>query len=151
MKLIWKIIIILLIILGILLVIAVTTPSATDINNLNCPTDWENRGDVNYVNSIKGGHILVSEKNNATLNEFKTNNTTDNYVVKDISHNNTMYEYTYENDYGVFEVVRVNGTEYMLTYSCSFNDLDSFGPDELWGSDVLKEFNKLNNLEPLPV
>ena len=71
MKLIWKIIIILLIILGILLVIAVTTPSATDINNLNCPTDWENRGDGNYVNSIKGGHILVSEKNNATLMNLK--------------------------------------------------------------------------------
>lgn len=152
MKTIWKILTTILIILTILLIIAATTPpqTAVDINNLKLPTDWEARGDGNYVETIKlGQHFSISKTDNNTIKDFKTNDT--DYTVTDISHNNTMYEYSDTSDYCVFEVVQINNTDYMIVYSCSFERMDELGPDELWGSDVLKEVNKLNGFEPIPI
>ena len=153
MKTIWKI----LIFVGALWFIGsamTAAPSTPDMNNLNMPIGWEHAmADGNYANTIKGGHLLVSELENDTLNDYMTNNTTDEYYVTDISGNGTMYSYTWGvmNQGGYFEVVHVNGTDYMLTHSFTDSELESYEVGDIWGTDLLKQINELNGLEPVQI
>lgn len=143
-----------LIVFGCLCVIGLTmTPGPSDLNNLNCPTGWEAAlVDGHYGNIKNGGHLRVSEVNNDTIEEWTTNKTAIKYSVKDCSGNGTMYTYVSENYYfGVFEVVEVNGTYYMLDCSYTMKAFNSCKNEDMVGPAVLKEFNRLNNLEPIAV
>lgn len=156
MKTIWKI----LIFVGALWFIGsamTAAPSTPDMENLHCPGCWEVRGDGNYVETYKGGHILVSEAHNFTLDEYLTNDTADGYYVSDSSGNGTMYSYVWSNsptgyEFGYFEVVSVNGTNYILVLSYDEAEFESYMCSGLeYGEGTLKEFNELNHMEPIAV
>lgn len=127
--------------------------AAFEINSLKTLPDytsWDANGFSNYTTN--SDRYFCVEKIGAFDDDFKDewfNNHTDfKFTVKPVGDNiYNMADDTF-NFYGYQEVVEDNGDYYMV----SINQNSKLSPSELNGFlKDLKEFNKLNNLEPIAI
>ena len=130
---------------------------ATDINDLKCPDGWENvnhKGNYRELGDTPNGpgsgrNLMTMEFTSANCDEFLTNDTSENYFVYKNSDNTfTFNDKMMNHDEGCFEVVEIDGKQYFLIFS-SNTDKSYNGKPSI--SDIMMEFNKLNNLSPIEV
>ena len=128
---------------------------ATDINNLKCPDGWEHVAKGNYrelgtdPGAGSGRNLMAMEFSQANTEDYLENNTEENYLVFKNSDNTFTYkDWTLNHDEGCFEVVEIDGKQYFLVFSSNI-DNDYKGKPSI--TDIMKEFNKLNNLKPVEV
>lgn len=128
------------------------TVTAFEINELKTMddyTDWDSNGYSNYTTN--SNRYFLAEKISTFDDDFKdewfNNHPEWDYSAKLVEDN--IY-YTQEDNffYGYSEVVEIDGNHYMI--SINQNSKLSPGEEKLYLED-LKEFNKINNLEPVEI
>ena len=146
----WKIII------GIsILFLLIGMVSATDINNMKVPDGWKALGGGSYheegisQGQGSGRNMMIQESSDSIVDEYTTNVTADNYYVYANSDNTYNYTDGSNQDSGCFEVVDIDGKDYFIVFSTLDNV--EFTSDTLTTYELMMEFNKLNNLEPVEV
>ena len=142
------------ILLGIgLLFLVIGTVSAFEIKDLKVLNDYSKFDGNGYSNYTTNSHrYFCVEKlvdlDDSVKQEWFTNNTTLKYKCNPVGDNIYYFEDETFNLYGYQEVVNSDGNYYMV--SINQDSKLSPGETELYLKD-LKEFNKLNNLEPVSV
>ena len=142
------------IILGtILLFLLIGSAAAFEINSLKTVddyADWDANGYSNYTTN--SNRYFLVEKISTFDDDFKDewfNNHPEYEYTAQLTEGNIYYiEDNTFNFYGYQEVVEIDGDNYMV--SINQNSKLSPGEKDLYLND-LKEFNKLNNLEPVEV
>ena len=142
------------IIIGItLLFLLLGSAAAFEINNLKTLdgyNTWDNNGYSNYTTNSNRYFIVekITDFDDDFKNEWFTNHPENKYTAEHVEDNiYRMADETF-NLYGYQEVVEIDGTNYMV----SINQNSKLSPgEESDFLDDLKEFNKLNNLEPLEI
>ena len=128
---------------------------ATDINNLKVPDKWESIGGGSYHEigdshgAGSGRNMMIQKMTDSIKEDYFNNHTDENYYV--FSNGDDTFNYTDgdNKDYGCFEVVNIDGTDYFVVFSTNVNY--EFDKDTVSGYDLMLEFNKLNNLKPVAV
>ena len=125
---------------------------ATDISKMKMPDGWEliNGGTYHQVdpftNGGNGHNMMIQNWTDSLKDEYCSNHTEDNYVVKDYG-NNTMV-YVFDEDTGCFEVVEIDGEKYFVNFwYTKGSNIDEAAKTY----DFMMEFNKLNNLKPVEI
>ena len=146
---IWKILI------GLMLMfLVIGIAAATDVNNLQVPDGWESIGGGSYheigdsPGEGSGRNMMIMEYTDSNCDEFFENGTDDYYIFKNDDGSYNFTDWTVNRDEGCFEVVEIDGNQYFLFFS---TNIDNDYSSELSIFDVMLEFNKLNNLEPVSV
>ena len=127
--------------------------AAADVNNLKCPDGWESIGGGSYhekglsQGEGNGHNLMIMEYDATDSADFFENSTEDSYYVFKNSDNTYNYtDWILNNDEGCFEVVKIDGKEYLLIFSSNIdNDYDK----NIY--DIMLDFNKLNNLKPIAI
>ena len=139
---------------ALILIITIGIVSATDINNLKVPDNWEAIGGGSYheigdsVGSGSGQNMMIQKWDDSFKEDYWYNITEEQYTVKDTGNNTFMYIDELNQDAGSFEVVEIDGEKYFV----NFWTVDYTNVEELADTGVFMiEFNKLNNLEPVEV
>ena len=136
------------IIIGILLLFIVigTVYAVHNNEKFKAPTGLHAMGYNDFVDE-KGHNIGIMEYTDDYYNTWFKNDTEDGYLVQPYSENPKYYIYADdENDCGILEIVEKDGAKYII------NSWTPNGSDEAKVIlDNLLEFNKLNNIKPLPV
>lgn len=141
------------IIAALILFLTIGIVVATDVNNLKCPDGWDSFGDGNYYEigdqpEISDGRNMMIMKYDDSCADFFENITDENYYVfknVDNSYNYTDWDYS---DEGCFEVVEIDGNQYLLHFS---TNIENDYPDKLNVYESMLKFNELNNLKPIAV
>ena len=143
------------IIIGVLLMfLVIGIAAATDADNLKVPEGWESIGGGSYheigdsPGEGSGRNMMIMEYTDSNCNEFFENGTDDYYIFKNDDGSYNFTDWTVNRDEGCFEVVEIDGNQYFLFFS---TNIDNDYSSELSIFDVMLEFNKLNNLEPVSV
>lgn len=139
---IWKIIIglsILLLLIGIV--------SAADIDTLKTPGDYKDLKDGCAADKTYPDRMLYVEKAGDDYKEDWFTNTSD-MIVSNVGDNIYLYSDTVMETYGYQEIVNIDGTDYLV----SINQGSKLSPsEETTLLNVMKDFNQLNNLEPVEI
>lgn len=136
------------IIIGILLLfLLIGIAAATDIDNLKPPKECKNLQDgcAAFTNHID--RMLYVEK---AIGDYKADWFTNNsdMIVSNVGDNIYMYKDDVLKTYGYEEIVDIDGVDYMV----SINQGSQLSPsEEKLLLEDMKEFNKLNNLQPIEV
>lgn len=132
----------------IILICAIGIVAAEEVSDIKVATGYENLGNGSYTNNAENIAIdIYSEKEIGNLSEEVTNDTDAKYTVMPGKLNNTFNFTDGINEMtGIVELVKIDEQEYSITFSTDTNSA-SASLDKIY--DVLEEFNKLNNLEPL--
>lgn len=142
------------IILGIgILFLLIGSVAAFEINELKTIpdyTDWDANGYSNYTTN--SNRYFLVEKIASLDDDFKdewfTNHTDWEFTAYPVGDNIYYAEDRNFNFYGYEEVVEIEGEHYMV----SINQNSKLSPGEMnWYLQDLKDFNKLNNLEPIEI
>lgn len=141
------------IIIGVLtLFLLIGIVCAADINNLKMPNDWEPISNGTYhqkdpfTNGGNGHNMMIQKWTDSLKEEYCSNHTDENYLVKDYG-NNTMV-YVFDEDTGCFEVVEIDGEKYFVNFwYTKGSNIDEAAKTY----DFMMEFNKLNNVQPIKV
>ena len=137
-----------------LLILTIGIVAATDVNNLKVPDGWESTGSGNYheigdsPGQGSGRNMMVMEYNDANCGDFFENGTDDYYIYKNSDSSYNFTDWVVGGQEGCFEVVDVDGKQYLLFFSSNI-DNDYSGKMSIY--DTMLEFNKLNNLKPVEV
>lgn len=128
---------------------------ATDVDNLQVPDGWESIGSGSYheisdsPGAGSGRNMMIQKWYDGLKNEYYSNITDEHYYVYDNGDNTFNYTDGLNEDYGCFEVVELDGERYFVIF---WNVVDAdFDSVDVSTYDLLMEFNKLNNLEPVSV
>ena len=127
--------------------------AAFEINTLKTLDDyntWDNNGYSNYTTNSNRYFLVekITDFDDDFKNEWFNSHPENKYTVEPAGDNIYQMADDTFNFYGYQEVVEIDGTNYMV----SINQNSKLSPGE--ESDFLndlKEFNKLNNLEPLEI
>ena len=121
--------------------------AATDINKFQTPDNCEElkEGVAAFTNHID--RMLYVEKVSGNYENDWFSNTSD-MTVKDMGDNIYWYSDDALKTYGYEEIVEIDGDTYMI----SINQGSQLSPsEEKMLLEDMKEFNKLNNLEPVEI
>lgn len=137
----------------VLLLLSMSIVSAFEINSLKTLDDytkWDNNGQSNYTTN--NHRYFLVEKIGTFDDDFKdewfNNHSEYKYTVKPVGDNIFMMSDDTFEFYGYQEVIEVDGDYYMV----SINQDSKLSPSEQKEFlDNLKEFNKLNNLNPIEI
>ena len=124
------------------------------VDIFKAPSPLTPLGDNSFVDG-QGHNIQISEDTDSTHKIWFENNTETGYIVTPYEANNSFYMYSDASEVdpntaeavGVLEIVEKDGTNYIIS-SWSAKDTDA---DFKMVASNLLEFNKLNNLKPLPI
>ena len=120
-----------------------TTVAAT-VPDFKVPDKWNNKGNGVYLGPVAGEGLLIIEYNSENINDYLTPSDT----LGIIHENNTMVFTDDENsNHGVMEVVDVDGVKYIVRIWADYQAK----VDDSFLNTTMMEFNKLNNLSPVPV
>lgn len=128
---------------------------ATDINNLQTPQGWEALGGGSYHETGdspgqgSGRNMMIQESHDSIEEEYTTNLTEDNYYAFKNSDNTWNYTDGSNQCSGCFEVVKIDDKDYFIVFTTQDNV--EFTSDTLTTYDLMMEFNKLNNLDPIEI
>ena len=129
--------------------------AATDVNNLKCPDGWKALGGGSYheegdsAGMGSGRNMMIQEMFDDLKDEYCTNLTDDDYYAYKNTDNTFNYTDGLNENYGCFELVKIDGKDYFVVFSENIDyELESGKPSI---NDVMLEFNKLNNLEPVEI
>lgn len=115
--------------------------SATDINNPKLPDGWSKVKDGFYKGPQEGMLLSIVEK---TDDSWFQNNT-DGYTYSETDSGSYVYVDEGMQTFGSFELIKVNGKEYIVDMSDSSanydRDMDKIAED-------FEMFNLLNNITP---
>ena len=147
---IWKILI------GLMLMfLIIGTATAVDTGNLKMPDGWEAIDDSTYheigdsPGSGSGRNIIIEKWHDSLKDEYYSNVSDEGYYVYSNGDNTFNYSDSLNEDYGCFEVVELDGEKYFVIF---WNVMDAdFDSVDVSTYDLLMDFNKLNNLEPVEV
>lgn len=136
------------IIIGITIIfLCIGVASAANLNQIfKAPSDLEPMGDSGFVDK-QGHNIMINEYNDENKQTWFENDTDSMYFVEPYSGNPNIYIGVEETDHYYLEVVEKDGNKYIVG-SWTPKDSDS---DFKKIAENLKEFNKLNNVEPVEV
>ena len=129
--------------------------SATDIDNLKVPDGWKSLGGGSYheigdsPGQGNGRNMMIQESSDSIVEEYTTNLTEDNYYAFKNTDNTWNYTDGSNQDSGCFEVVKIDGKDYFVVFSTA-DDVE-FTSDTLTTYELMMEFNKLNNLDPVEI
>ena len=129
--------------------------SATDIDNLKVPDGWKSLGGGSYheegdsAGQGNGRNMMIQESSDSIVEEYTTNLTEDNYYAFKNTDNTWNYTDGSNQDSGCFEVVKIDGKDYFVVFSTA-DDVE-FTSDTLTTYELMMEFNKLNNLDPVEI
>lgn len=136
------------ILLGIsILLLIIGVASATDIDALKTPDQCQNLKDgcAAFDNHID--RMLYVEKAGDDYKADWFTNTSD-MIVSNVGDNIYLYSDDVLKTYGYQEIINIDGVDYMV----SINQGSKLSPgEEKMLLEDMKEFNKLNNLEPIDV
>ena len=144
---IWKILI------GIsILFLLIGSAAAVKVDSLKTMEDytaWDDNGYSNYTtNSNRYFFVEKVDLDDSLKDEWFNNHTDLEYMTMPVGDNIYYFEDEGFEFYGYQEVVEIDGTNYMI--SINQNSHLSPGEKNLYLQD-LKDFNKLNNLEPIAI
>lgn len=123
-----------------ILLITISIVSAVSIDDWTLPDDFKKESDSWASNG--GFGISVSEYNDADYDLFFTNTTDYTVMTAD---NITNYTDKTSNQVGCDEIIEDNGSKYLVEcYNTNPNGLEKC-------YQYLKEFNEMNNVEPIEV
>lgn len=129
--------------------------SATDIDNLKMPDGWKAIGGGSYheeglsPGQGTGRNMMIQEMFDDLKEEYFVNHTDEDYYAYPNTDNTFNYTDGMNSDYGCFEVVNIDGKDYFIVFSTNIDyELEEGSPTTY---DLMLEFNKLNNLEPVEV
>ena len=144
------------IIIGITIIFLLIGVAYAANNNeiFKAPSSLNKMAKDNFVDG-QGHNIQISEDTDSNHKVWFENSTEAGYVVTPYEGNNSFYMYrdASETDpntaeaVGVIEIVEKDGSKYIIS-SWSAKDTDS---DFKKVAENLLEFNKLNNLKPIPI
>ena len=136
------------ILLGIsILLLIIGVASATDIDTLKTPDQCQNLKDgcAAFDNHID--RMLYVEKAGDDYKADWFTNTSD-MIVSNVGDNIYLYSDDVLKIYGYQEIINIDGVDYMV----SINQGSKLSPgEEKMLLEDMKEFNKLNNLEPVVI
>ena len=121
--------------------------SATDIDKFQTPEDCKELkdGTAAFTNHID--RMLYVEKAGDDYKADWFTNTSD-MIVSNVGDNIYLYSDDVLKTYGYQEIINIDGVDYMV----SINQGSKLSPgEEKMLLEDMKEFNKLNNLEPIEV
>lgn len=135
------------VIIGIILLFTIGIVAATNIDDFKVPDGYNNLNDGVASYTTNMDRMIYVEK---VTGDYKTDwftNTSDMTVIN-VGDNIYSYEDTVLDTYGYQEIVEIDGDTYMV----SFDQDSKLSPSEQNSFlDDMKEFNKLNNLEPMEI
>ena len=112
---------------------------------VNVEYEFEHNHSEGFMNS-KGEGIIIYDYSSEDKDFFFTES--DSYVF-DLYKNNIYTFADGESELcGYLEHIKHNGKEYVVQTTCSMDKVDSVGNDI---RDNILEFNKINNVKPIPV
>ena len=130
--------------IGILFLIIGVVSAADIADTFKAPSGLEKVGTNSFVD-LQGHNILISEYTDSNIKTWLQNDSDPVYLVQ--KYNDTCYIATDdENDCYIHEIVEKDGVKYLIS------SWTPKGPDEakiIQGN--LEEFNKINQLTPLPI
>lgn len=136
----------------ILLLIGVA--SATDVNNLKCPDNWEATGGGSYheigdsPGQGSGQNMIIEKWSDSLKDEFYQNNTDEQYTVIEDGNHTFMYIDDLNQMAGCFEVVEIDNEKYFVDFwTVEYRNSEEIAD----ASYFMVQFNELNNLEPVEV
>lgn len=133
-----------------LLIGIATAFEVQDLKTLEDYTDWDASGFSNYTTNSDRYFLVekITELDDEFKDEWFNNHTEFKFTVKPAGDNIYNIADDTFNFYGYQEVVEIDGNYYMV----SINQNSKLSPSEENGFLTdLKEFNKLNNLEPVAI
>ncbi len=136
----WKIITI----VGIIFLLIGVASAANLVDTFKAPSSLQAMGNSNYADG-QGHNIMLLEYNDDNKGTWLQNDSDPVYLVQ--KYNDTCYIGTDdENDCYIFEIVEKDGSKYIIS------SWTPKGPNEAQTlKHNLEEFNKLNQLTPLPI
>ena len=130
-----------------LMLLLIGTVSATNIDDLKTPDDCNalKDGVAAFTNHID--RMFYVEKAGDNYKEDWFTNTSE-MTVSNVGDNIYLYSDDVLKTYGYQEIVNIDGIDYLI----SIDQISKLSPSEEKSLlDDMKEFNKLNNLEPVEV
>ena len=128
--------------------------SATDVNNLKVPDEWEAVGGGSYheigdsPGVSSGQNMMIQKWDDSFEEEFYQNNTDEQYTVVDAGNHTYMYIDSLNQMAGCFEVVEIDNEKYFVDFwTVDYTDSEEIAD----ASYFMLEFNSLNNLEPVEI
>lgn len=137
-----KIIIIFLIIF---ILIGINSVNAINPSEFKMPNGYHEIGEANDGSfSFGNNNLKINIYDNTDLNHGLFFKDYTNHITSYVGDN--IYQYQESAYYGYFEVIELNGHQYIIV---SFANTNQGNSSQLY--ENLLEFNKLNNVEPLAV
>ena len=120
-----------------------TVTAATDMNNIKCPKGWIKESDNWYLSPVQSIELEIVKGKDKAYFENNTRKYT-YYAKKDGS-----YEYRdlTMNEYGCFEVVKIDNQEYIIVIYDKYNH---FANNKKKLDDYFEEINSLNGFKAIP-
>ena len=130
-----------------ILICAIGIASAASVSDMKVADGFKDLGEGSYTNDADKINIdIMDEKDIENISGTFEN---DSAVKYTITPGNLNYTYNFTDGVneitGVNELVKINNKEYIVEFT--FDTVDNISLDKIY--DALKEFNKLNNLEPI--
>lgn len=137
------------------LLILIGTVVATDVNELKVPDGWESLHNGNYhevgqsAGQGSGRNMMIQKYSDSIKSDYCNNVSEDNYITFQNNDKTWNYSDGANQDTGCFEVVNIDGEKYFVVFSTQDNV--ELNKDSHTTYDLMVEFNKLNNFEPVEI